>query len=95
MRISTHDLRAIVEKLLSHMDANGHSDIEISADYYWDVPQAVRYDCYQEPTKFDLGQLSDDWAELKKIQDGEADPISYALVWLSSILRRVGETSVE
>jgi hypothetical protein len=41
-----------------------------------------------------LGQLSDDWGELKRITDGDAEPIGYALVWLAAIRRRVGEKAV-
>jgi len=40
-----------------------------------------------------LGQLSDDWAEMQKIASGEKEPIGYALVWIASLYRYVGETN--
>jgi hypothetical protein len=95
MQISTNELRKACELLLTHLEESGHSAIEITRDYYWNVPQEQRYDPYQEPAQFDMGQLSDDWSELQGILEGRKVTVSYALVWLSSILRSVGETVVE
>jgi len=95
MQITTNELRRACEILLAHLEETGHSAVEISRDYYWNVPQEQRYDPYQEPSKLDLGQLSDDWSEVQEIVKGNNEPVSYALVWLSSILRSVGETLVK
>ena len=68
--------------------------VAISVDYYWSIPREQRLDVTKEPTEHTLGQLSDDLSELTRIDDDEAEVISYALVWLSSVLRELGETTV-
>lgn len=90
MTIDIEELRAIIAKLLDAVETNG-AKVEIEADYYWDVPHDDRYDRYASPTQLTIGQLSDDWNELKRIGRGEAAALPYALVWASSILRRIGE----
>ncbi|MCP4347870.1 MAG: hypothetical protein GY795_20395 [Desulfobacterales bacterium] len=54
------------------------------------------YDPCNEPNPSDctLGQLSDDWSNLQKILNSENEPTGYALVWLASIMRTVGEEVV-
>jgi hypothetical protein len=94
MQVTTDELRRACEVLLSHLEKSGHSSIDISTDYYWNVPQGQRHDPYQQPTELDMGQLSDDWSDLRAILNGSKEPMAYALVWLSSILRSVGETVV-
>jgi len=95
MHVNVSDLRALTEQLFSHLEKNGHNSIEISNDYYWDIPKECRYDPTQEPKDFNLGQITDDWAELLKILEGSSEPIGYALVWLSSILRAAGEEIID
>ena len=91
MKITVAELRVLCDKLFSHLDANGKTSIDIEQDYYWFVPAELRYSPYQEPKTLTLGQLTDDWRELSKIIDDQADPVNYALVWLSSVLCIIGE----
>lgn len=95
MRINVSELRAISAQLFSHLEESGRDSVEIPSDYYWDISKENRYNPYEEPTNFDLGQLTDDWAELQKIALGEKEPIGYALVWFSTVLRAVGEDVAE
>jgi hypothetical protein len=94
MIVKISELRALTEQLFAHLEQNRCNTVDISHDYYWDIPQENRYDPYQEPQEFTLGQLSDDWAELEKILAGNSEPIAYALVWLSTVLRAIGEKVV-
>ena len=94
MRLNTSDLRVLSDRLLSHLEQNGHSVVEVSIDYYWNIPEEQRYNPAEEPTELDIGQLEDDWLELQKIAQGENEPIGYALVWLAAILQAIGETQV-
>lgn len=91
--ITTLELRAATNLLLSHLEQQGFKDIEIDADFYWDVPQEMRYDKYDEPKQHNVGQLSDDICELKRLVVGDAPPVGFALVWLGAVLRRIGEAS--
>jgi hypothetical protein len=95
MKINVSDLRSLVNQVLSHIENEGHDSVEVTVDYYWDIPKNLRYDAYQKPEDLTIGQLTDDWMELQKIVRGENDPIGYSLVWLSSILRAIGEETVK
>lgn len=94
MKVSATELRRAVDLLLEHIEESGSPVVEIDEDFYWDVPADRRYAPYQKPVELTMGQLSDDWSEIQKIVDGSRQPVGYALVWLSSILRRVGEKAI-
>jgi hypothetical protein len=91
--ISIAELKTVSNLLLQHLETSGVGLVDISEDFYWEVPLEFRYDQYDEPKQFNVGQLSDDVCELKRLIHGEAPPMGLGLVWLSSILRRIGETS--
>lgn len=91
MRIKISDVRNVTNKLFDYLEEAGHHIVEIDMDYYWEVEEEQRYVPMDEPTLYSVGQLTDDWSEISKILDGQDDPIGYALVWLSSILRVIGE----
>src|ERR1041384_7369671 len=97
MQISIPVLRAVSEIIFSHIEAMEIGSVTIPADYYWEIPKDQRYDPYKEPDpkEFEIGQLSDDWSELQKIAEGKGEPIAYALVWMSSLLKAVGEEVVK
>jgi hypothetical protein len=93
MKIATEDLRRAFEALVSHLEGTGQEVVDIPWDYYWDMPKEERYDPYSEPRNLNLGQISDDWNEILEITDGTMPCVGYALVWLSSVLRAVGEVA--
>ena len=93
MTLTLADLREITTRLYDHLEAVHPGPIELEADYYWSIPREQRNDPTTEPTQFTIGQLSDDVMELRRIRDGEAAPVGYALVWLSAVLRELGETT--
>lgn len=94
MRITTTELRAAAELLLAHLEKSGRGTLEVEQDFYWEIPPKERYDPYAQPQELSLGQLSDDWVEVSAIVRGEGQPVGYALVWLASLLRAVGENNV-
>ncbi len=91
MEIALSELKAVFLKEIDHLEKLGYEKVDIPVEYYWNIPQEVRYDPYQEPKQLTLGQLSDNWDGLKQILEGERDPVVYDLVWLSTILRAIGE----
>lgn len=91
MHVSLEQLQNVSDRLFSHLRAQGIKSVEIAQDYYWDIPKPERYDPYHQPTNLNLGQLTDDWDELLKIVGCQKEPVGYALVWLASVLRAVGE----
>lgn len=94
MRVTTDELRRAAHALLNHLEESGHSVVEIDDDYYWSVAPEQRYDAYKQPDDLSIGQLSDDWAQVSAVANGEKEAVGYALVWLSSVLRAVGEKTV-
>ena len=90
MNISVVELKVAIEKLLTLVCATTPV-VTIEVDYYWDVSPGARYDNYKQPTDLSVGQLSDDWTEIRRILDGTAEPVPYALVWAAALLRRIGE----
>lgn len=93
MKLKVSELRAVAERLFTHLEVEGHTEIEISEDYYWFICQEEVYDPSRDPKDLTIGQLSDDWRELSDILNGNSPPVGYSLVWLSSIIRIVGEKS--
>ena len=63
-------------------------------DHYYELIPEERYGAYAPPKTFTIGQLTDDWAESRRVLDGAHEPVNYNLVWLAAGLRRVGEICV-
>lgn len=93
IRIELSELRRVSEVLLDHLEAVVGPTVLIEKDYFWAVDAAEKYNAYDEPSTFSLGQLSECLANLESIN--ETNAVSFALVWLSSLLAAVGESTVE
>ena|SRR5438552_16784954 len=94
LQITIDEVQHLTNVLLSHLRERGIGAIEFSSDYYWHIPSNEVYEPLNKPTNLDIGQLTEDLERLKEIAEGKNDPIGYALVWLSSILRYIGEQNV-
>lgn len=92
-RLKLDDVSAATSRILEHIKSTYGEEVEIHEDFYWDVPEDARYDPYSEPKSLTLGQLSDDLDEVVAIAKDEKEVVGYALVWLASVLRRIGETN--
>jgi hypothetical protein len=92
VKIQLSDLRRVANALFDYLEQTGRTEIEVTEDFYWSIPEKHLYSVYTAPLESDLtmGQLSDDWKELTKIAVGKSPPLAYALVWLSSLLRFIG-----
>lgn len=95
MKIKIEELELITKKLFQHLRNQKILELDINEDFYWNIDFNERYNPYQKPSNLDLGQLEDDWNELCKIINSDSEPISFAFVWLSSILRIIGEKTVK
>ncbi|MCA9292442.1 MAG: hypothetical protein KDA20_01365 [Phycisphaerales bacterium] len=93
MRITVNELRNACDRLLSHLEESGQTEFDFDDDLYWDIPADVRYDAYSPIEAATAGQLEEDWKNVVEIQRGNSEPVGYALVWLSTIMRRVGEAA--
>lgn len=92
MQINVSALRAITDVLLSRIERQGIQEIELGSDHYWDIPAEKLYDTHDEPSEFTMGQLSEDLSFVNEMISGVRPPVSYGLVWISSLLRYIGET---
>lgn len=92
-KVTTAELRVALDAILCNLEENGVSEVELQDDHYWDVPQADRYGVHDQPTQLDVGQLTDDVNEVKRIVSGDAPPYGLGLIWLAAVLRRIGELS--
>lgn len=95
MRILASDLREAFNRILTHLEATGRREFDITEEFYWSIPPESRYDTYERPSELTVGQLSEDWDWIEKINRGESEPLGYALVWLARILTVVGQKAVE
>ena len=91
MDINIKELQIIANLLFEHLQKAGQQTVNLPFDFYWSIPKEAKYNPYQQPTFFTIGQLSGDINELKSVIQGNKEPIGYGLVWLASIIRAVGE----
>jgi hypothetical protein len=91
MIVRISELRQIFDVLMTYCEKDGISELEIEADYYWNIPTEERYDLDQPPDDLDVGQLSHDWERLTAISSGEMPPVDFALGWFGDVLRAVGD----
>lgn len=94
IQIDLDDVCRVLNIIIRHIKQRRSEPTEISEDYYWEINPAQLYDPTKDPSDFSLGQLSDDWQRLRQLLAEEEPPIGYALVWLSSILRIIGQQHV-
>jgi len=94
MNLKISEIRAVANNLFNYLEETNREEIELDEDYYWMVSSDDAYDPAKDPEELLIGQLSDDWSELKKILQADSPPIGYALVWLSAIIRIIGEKTI-
>jgi hypothetical protein len=90
IQLNLDDLHEAIKIVLGHLESQGIQNVELSSDYYWEIPEDRLYDPTNEPGEFMLGQLSHDWERISAILSGKNEPIGYALVWLSALIRAIG-----
>lgn len=95
MDIKISDIEKAFLLTMNHLKADGLTSISIDDDYYWKIPQENQYDPYVKPDNLTIGQLSEDWEWLSKVINGECEPLAYTLVYLSAIIKRIGEKRVQ
>ncbi len=93
MRIELETLERATTRLFEYLRETGRTSLEIGEDYYWHIPTDTRYDPFRKPEELTIGQLSDDWREISRIAQDEAEPVGFALCWLAALLERYGEQS--
>ncbi|WP_432844770.1 hypothetical protein ACQPXB_26215 [Amycolatopsis sp. CA-161197] len=92
--IRLDQLAAAAERLFEHVREVHGDTVEVDADYFWAIPPDALYDVSREPPGLTIGQLSECEQHVRQLVEGEQPPVAYHLVWLSDLLRAVGNTVV-
>ena len=88
MKVNLEEIGVIVSFLLSKLKASAGNELEITADFYWDISVDEIFDPYNEPKNFSLGQLTDDLQEVQKIIQVD-NAISYDLGRIANIIKAI------
>lgn len=89
-RIEIAELRLVLDRVFDQLEREHGSSIDLDADYYWTLDLRRSFDLSEDQTSaLDVGQLSDDVAELRRVlADGEI-VIWHDLEHLVGVLRRL------
>lgn len=87
MNINRNELIIILKRLTLELELNCNEDIFIDKeDFYWEINSRELYNPYQKP-ELTLGQISEDWNELRRLQINNSVSLSYDLKRMSAILQ--------
>ena len=91
MRVEFKILEEVLPIIFQHLNELDIKEIDLDKDFYWNIPEDKKYTPYEQPTDFDLGQLTEDFKELLAIQNKKSPPSGHALIALAALLRFIGE----
>ena len=95
MKIQKKEVLDVLTLLSKKVNENFGDEIFLSTqDYYWQIGLDDMYDVEQEPKELMIGQISDDWSELKRLLVNADDAISYDLVRLGELLKLLKYSSL-
>ena len=95
MKIQKKEVLHVLTLLSKKINENFGDEITLSSqDYYWQMTLDEMYDIQQEPKELMIGQISDDWSELKRLLANGDDAISYDLVSLGELLKLLKYSSL-
>ena len=94
VHVSVEQLRQVFELLVRHVTDGSEGDLATSKDYFWSIPPSARYDLYNEPSEFTVGQVSEAWHNLQELLVDESKVLGYGFVWLADVLRALGDEAV-
>lgn len=95
MKIQKKEVLDVLTLLSKKINENFGDEITLSSqDYYWQMTLDEMYDIQQEPKELMIGQISDDWLELKRLLANGDDAISYDLVRLGELLKLLKYSSL-
>ncbi|KIE05771.1 hypothetical protein NF27_CY00070 [Candidatus Jidaibacter acanthamoeba] len=92
-KISIEKLKIGFLKVMRYLEEDGIKEFTLSNDYYWYIPKEQYYIPEERPKAEELkiGQLSSDIEKMRRIANDKDEPIPNDLMWLSAIMRALGE----
>ncbi|PKV97999.1 hypothetical protein ATK86_0004 [Nocardia fluminea] len=95
LHVPLAELRRSIDLLMDHVEAaTDGGTIRLDEDYFWSIPKDALYDVNHTPADLTLGQLSWSWEHLTDLLADPDRAIGYHLVWLSEVLRAIGQKVV-
>ncbi|TWG07641.1 hypothetical protein [Saccharopolyspora dendranthemae] len=90
--VSVEDLRQVMNRALDNLQAQVGERVELDNDFFWSVPPELAYDVYTQPQpeQLTVGQLSESWSNLARLNEAAGEVPAYALVWLADVLKALG-----
>jgi hypothetical protein len=90
MKVNVQELQQVCKLILTHLEQQGCSEIELEQDAYWTV--ISREDLYANDghPKLGVGSLSGDLEGLEKILDGTYPPTTIDFHGLGNIFIAIG-----
>ena len=93
MRLKIVDIEQIVAKVFKELHQPGIEEVQITDDYYWEIPANARYDALSTPdiANLTIGQLSEDWEHLLRLLASDRESLPMDLTYLGNILIAMGD----
>ena len=66
--------------------------VTLERDYFWSVPARERFNPYEKPATWTLGQLSELISHISALDSEPDQVINRHLVWLGELLQGIGES---
>lgn len=87
--VSVEVLRQVINRTLDNLQAHAGDRVELDHDFFWSVPPELTYAVYTQPQpeQLTIGQLSESWNNLARVNEADGGVPAYALVWLSEVLK--------
>jgi len=67
------------------------AELSLGSDYFWSIPADELSNVYSRHAKIAIGQLSESWQHIEDMLDGESGVLPHHLIWLSDVLRAIGQ----
>jgi hypothetical protein len=91
LTVQVSRLRKAFELITGYLTKVEGGELTLSHDYFWSIPADELYDVYRRPTSLTVGQLSESWQHIEDVLDGKTEALNYHLIWLSDVLRAIGD----
>lgn len=88
--MSFDEVREVLEILIKHLEKQGISKIDLTADYYWQVDSREIFEFTETPGDLSLGQLTFDIENLKGLLAQPEMVVGHGFSWLGSVLTALG-----
>jgi len=93
MKIDLKEMLEIIDVIKNEIVETMPNEIEIEDDYFWIINENDIFDYNTDPLVNEMGQISDEWMQLRRLLEPGSVPISNDLARLSSIFMFIRKNS--